>query len=106
MAPRAPPAPALGMARRATASLTELLTNIFADELKKSGRVQPRYIRSATILFADFQGFTLLAERTDPLSLVGLLDEYFTAFDDIMARHRLEKLIAAYVPGEKKGCRA
>ena len=74
----------------------ELLTNILpesiADELKKNGRVQPRYTRSATILFADFKGFTLLAERTEPLSLVGLLDEYFTAFDDIMARHRLEKL--------------
>ena len=74
----------------------ELLTNILpesiADELKKNGRVQPRYTRSATILFADFKGFTLLAERTEPLSLVGMLDEYFTAFDDIMAQHRLEKL--------------
>jgi class 3 adenylate cyclase len=74
----------------------ELLTNILpktiADELRKNGKVQPRFTPSATILFADFKAFTLLAERTEPLSLVGLLDEYFTAFDDIMARHRLEKL--------------
>jgi class 3 adenylate cyclase len=74
----------------------ELLLNILpasiADELKKSGKVQPRYVASATILFADFKGFTLLAERTEPNALVGLLDQYFTAFDDIVAHHSMEKL--------------
>jgi adenylate cyclase len=74
----------------------ELLDNILpapiADELKKKGRVQPKYTRSATILFADFQHFALLAERTEPATLVSLLDQYFTAFDDIVARHGLEKL--------------
>jgi len=74
----------------------ELLANILpapiVDELKKKGRVQPRYTPSATILFADFKGFTLLAERAEPVALIGLLDQYFTAFDDIAARHGLEKL--------------
>jgi adenylate cyclase len=74
----------------------ELLDNVLpapiADELKKTGRVQPKYARSATILFADFQDFTLLAERTQPATLVNLLDRYFTAFDDIVARHGMEKL--------------
>jgi adenylate cyclase len=74
----------------------ELLDNVLpapiADELKKNSKVQPKFTRSATILFADFQGFTLLAERTEPAALVGLLDHYFTAFDDIVARHGLEKL--------------
>jgi class 3 adenylate cyclase len=41
---------------------------------------------------ADFQGFTLLAERAEPAALIGLLDEYFNAFDDIVARHGLEKI--------------
>jgi class 3 adenylate cyclase len=63
-----------------------------ADELKKNGRVQPRYIRSATVLFADVQGFTLLAEQAEPVALVGLLDQYFTAFDDIVARRGLKKI--------------
>jgi adenylate cyclase len=54
--------------------------------------VQPRYIRSATVLFADVQGFTLLAERAEPVALVGLLDQYFSAFDDIVARRGLEKI--------------
>jgi class 3 adenylate cyclase len=74
----------------------ELLYNILpvsiAEELKSNGRVQPKYTPSATILFADFKGFTLLAERMEPVALIGLLDQYFTAFDEIMARHGLEKL--------------
>ena len=43
-------------------------------------------------MLADFQGFTLLAERAEPAALIGFLDEYFNAFDDIMARHGLEKI--------------
>ncbi len=74
----------------------ELLVNILppsiADELKKTGKVQPRYTTAATVLFTDFKGFTLLAERTEPAALIGLLDQYFTAFDEIVARCGLEKL--------------
>jgi adenylate cyclase len=72
--------------------LDNLLPATIADELKRYGKVEPKYLRSATILFADFQGFTLLAERTEPATLVDLLDHYFTAFDDIVARYGLEKL--------------
>jgi adenylate cyclase len=77
---------------RAEALLDSMLPSPIAEELMKNGKVQPKYTRSATILFADFQGFTLLAERTEPAALVGLLDQHFTAFDDIVARHGLEKL--------------
>jgi adenylate cyclase len=77
---------------RAEELLDNLLPAVIAEELKKNGRVQPRYIRSATVLFADLQGFTLLAERAEPAALVGLLDQYFTAFDDIVARRGLEKI--------------
>jgi adenylate cyclase len=77
---------------RAEQLLYDVLPVSVADELKKNGKVQPRYTRSATILFADFQGFTLLAERTEPAALVGLLDQYFTAFDDTIAHFGLEKV--------------
>ena len=74
----------------------ELLLNILpvaiAEELKKAGKVQPKYVPSATMLFADFKDFTLLTERTEPNALIGLLDQYFTSFDEIVARHGLEKL--------------
>jgi adenylate cyclase len=77
---------------RAEELLDNLLPRAIAEELKRDGRVQPRYVRSATVLLADFQGFTLLSEQAEPAALIGLLDEYFCAFDDIMARHRLEKI--------------
>jgi len=77
---------------RAEELLHNLLPPAIADELKNNGRVQPRYLRSATVLFADLQGFTLLAERAEPAALVGLLHQYFTAFDDIVARRGLEKI--------------
>jgi adenylate cyclase len=74
----------------------ELLGNVLpmpiADELMRSGRVQPKYARSATTLFADIQGFTLLAERTEPARLIDLLDQYFSALDEICARYGLEKV--------------
>jgi adenylate cyclase len=77
---------------RAEELLRNLLPAAVAEELKKNGKVEPKYTRSATILFADFQGFTLLAERSEPAELVGLLDRYFTAFDDVSARYGLEKV--------------
>jgi class 3 adenylate cyclase len=77
---------------RANQLLDNLMPPAIADELKKNGRVRPRYARSATVLFADLEGFTLLAERAEPAALVGLLDTYFTAFDEIVTRRGLEKL--------------
>jgi class 3 adenylate cyclase len=72
--------------------LENVLPAAIADELKQNGKVRPKYTRSATILFADFQGFTVLAERTEPVALLALLDRYFSAFDDIVGRYGLEKL--------------
>jgi adenylate cyclase len=77
---------------RAEELLDKVLPAPIADELKRSGKVRPKYTRSATILFADFQDFTLLAERAEPATLVDLLHQYFVAFDDIISRHGLEKL--------------
>ena len=77
---------------RAEELLANFLSPAVADELKRSGKVQPKYHPAATILFTDFKGFTLLAERTEPGALIGLLDQYFTAFDEIVSRNGLEKL--------------
>jgi class 3 adenylate cyclase len=74
----------------------QLLLNILpakiADELKIGDEVEPRYYDSATIMFTDFKGFTRMAEASEPRSLVNDLNHYFSAFDDIIERHNLEKL--------------
>ncbi|MBX6366331.1 MAG: GAF domain-containing protein [Rhodospirillales bacterium] len=73
-----------------------LLRNILPDsivrELRDQDRVVPRFYESATVMFADFEGFTRLTERMDPKGLVEQLDQFFSAFDEIAERHRLEKL--------------
>jgi len=80
----------------AKARADELLANILpasiAAELTEHGKVAPRHFSEATIMFTDFRDFTGLTERTEPAMLVGLLDQYFSAFDEIVARHGLEKI--------------
>ncbi len=73
-----------------------LLLNILpaevADELRSKGMVSPKYFEDVTILFTDFVGFTLATEKLAAEELVELLHDYFTAFDQIVARYRLEKM--------------
>ncbi len=74
----------------------ELLHNILpvkvSEELKERGRVQPVQIESATVLFTDFKGFTMLSEQMSPSELVAALDECFSEFDQIIDQHGLEKI--------------
>ena len=73
-----------------------LLLNILpaevAEELRAKGMVSPKYFEDVTILFTDFVGFTLSTEKLAAEELVEMLHEYFTAFDQIVARYRLEKM--------------
>jgi class 3 adenylate cyclase len=77
---------------RADALLTNMLPDPVAEELKRTGKVAPRYVPAATILFADIKSFTLLTERMAPAQLIELLDQYFSLFDEIVARHGMTKI--------------
>jgi class 3 adenylate cyclase len=72
--------------------LHNILPQSIAEELRASGKVQPRYYASVTILFTDFQGFTQMTERLEPRALIEELHEHFSRFDDIAGRYGLEKL--------------
>jgi adenylate cyclase len=72
--------------------LLNILPPSIAAELKTSQRVQPRFFDAATVIFIDFSGFTRIVETMEPASVIDQLDQHFTRFDDIMAKHRLEKL--------------
>jgi class 3 adenylate cyclase len=74
----------------------DLIRNILPDEiveeLKRSGKIEPRRFERATMMFADIVGFTAISEHTDPALIVGWLDGIFRKFDDIAERYKLEKL--------------
>lgn len=77
---------------RADNLLTTILPETIAEELLQNGKVAPRYFNDATILFADIEGFTGFAEKADPALLIGMLNTYFAAFDDIIEHFNLEKI--------------
>lgn len=74
----------------------ELLLNILpeetAEELKSKGKATPRLYRNASVLFADIQDFTKLAENLTPDELVHELQSYFSRFDDAVGRAYVEKI--------------
>ncbi len=72
--------------------LLNILPSLVADELKKNGITQARYFEDVSVLFADFVGFSKIAEQLQPQQLVTELDTAFKAFDEIIARHGLEKI--------------
>jgi class 3 adenylate cyclase len=72
--------------------LAGILPHAVALELKENGNATPRYYESVTILFADLKGFTYYAERATPEKLIEDLNYCFTAFDNIVTKHGLEKI--------------
>ncbi|MDC0655244.1 hypothetical protein OAP48_00910, partial [bacterium] len=60
--------------------------------LHEPGAVEASYYSSASILFTDFVGFTNISEDIDPGELIQSLDEFFSAFDHIVAKHDLRKV--------------
>ncbi len=63
-----------------------------ADRLKRDPSIIAEGYDAVTVLFADIVGFTDLSSRVEPIDLVRLLNEIFSAFDDLAARHGLEKI--------------
>jgi predicted ATPase/class 3 adenylate cyclase len=74
----------------------DLLLNILpedvANELKQTGRTKPRSYEIATVMFTDFENFTSKSERLTPEELVNLIDTCFTKFDEIISKHKMEKI--------------
>jgi class 3 adenylate cyclase len=72
--------------------LRNILPEQIAIELRKKGSVDPMYFEDVTIVFTDFVGFTSSTEKLAAEDLVLMLHDYFTAFDQIVAKYHLEKL--------------
>jgi len=72
--------------------LLNILPQDIATELKIRGYSEPRNYELVSVLFADIKGFTAFSEHLSSKELLKNLEFYFTAFDDIMEKHGLEKI--------------
>jgi class 3 adenylate cyclase/tetratricopeptide (TPR) repeat protein len=72
--------------------LLNILPAATAQELKETGKSDVQTLQQTTVLFSDFVGFTELSSVLSPHELIHLLNQHFTAFDEIMKDHGLEKI--------------
>ena len=72
-----------------------LLLNILPDtvaERLKRGETVADYYEHAAILFADIENFTPYSAKKSPGEIVNLLNQIFSAFDQLTEKHGLEKI--------------
>ncbi len=74
----------------------ELLLNILpeevAEELKAKGSADAKQFDEVTVMFTDFKDFTQISEKLSPAELVAVIHTCFKAFDNIIAKHNIEKI--------------
>jgi class 3 adenylate cyclase len=78
--------------RRSESLLLNILPAPIADRLKRSPDVIAETFPEATVLFADIAGFTALAARFRPDEVVAFLNRYFSSFDELAEKYRVEKI--------------
>ncbi len=74
----------------------QLLLNVLpakiAQALKEGQGTIAEHFDSASILFADMVGFTRLTASLEPWEMVGLLNEIYSAFDELVRKYAVEKI--------------
>ncbi|MEO8147683.1 MAG: adenylate/guanylate cyclase domain-containing protein [Bacteroidia bacterium] len=74
----------------------DLLLNILpaeiAEEIKQQGRSKAKTYGMVSVMFTDFKGFTTVSEKVSPELLVAEIDYCFSAFDNIVQKHGVEKI--------------
>ena len=77
---------------RSDSLLTNILPEEVAEELKSTGTNVPQYFEMSTVVFTNFKDFIPASLRLSPSELIDEVNEYFTAFDNIIERYGLEKI--------------
>ena len=72
--------------------LLNILPSEVAEELKNKGNSEARDYELVTVMFTDFKDFTRISERLTSSELVKEIDYCFSAFDNIIQKHGIEKI--------------
>lgn len=96
--------------KRSEELLLNILPGLIAHELKHTGQAKARSYQNASVLFTDFVKFSAVAQDLQPEEVVSVLDYYFTSFDEIISKYRVEKIktigdaymLASGLPQENK----
>jgi len=77
---------------RAERLLLNVLPEAIANRLKSGQDTIADSFGEVTVLFADIVDFTSLSARISPEQLVNMLNQVFSAFDQLAEKHGLEKI--------------
>lgn len=74
------------------ALLANFLPKVTAEEIMSKGKAAKAKYNFVTVLFSDIQGFTQIAEETNPEVLIDELDKFFFHFDSVVEKYGIEKI--------------
>jgi class 3 adenylate cyclase len=74
------------------ALLANVLPKNTASEIMEKGKATKIKYNFVTVLFSDIQGFTKIAEETNPEILIDELDKFFFYFDSVVEKYGIEKI--------------
>ncbi len=66
-----------------------------ADKLKQGNKTIAEEIESASVLFVDIVNFTPISAKFGPHEVVQMLDDVFSLFDELVEKHKVEKIQVA-----------
>jgi len=72
--------------------LHNILPAIIAERLQKGESLIADTYPEVTVLFADIVGFTKLSAQLGPREIVSMLNDVFGLFDELVVKHKLEKI--------------
>jgi len=78
--------------QKADKLLLNILPEPVSERLKQGQEIIADGFEAATVLFADIVDFTRLSSQLSPGEIVQLLNDIFSAFDELADHYRLEKI--------------